>query len=113
MAYVAFDGAHGNDLDVAAAVVALREAGYEEVRRMPSRYIPILGHPRDDFIEATIKVPEAEAEIWSRAVSAEVEAIVDPYGGSCAECYAVEADYKPFSDTFRGADYEYGLEPAA
>jgi hypothetical protein len=112
MAYVAFDGAHENDLDVAAAVVALREAGYE-VRRMPERFVPLLAHPLDNFIEATIPVAEAEVEIWSRAVSAEVDGIVDPYGGSCAECYAVEADYKPFSDTFRGADYEYGLEPAA
>jgi hypothetical protein len=114
MATVAFSG-DSKELDVETAAIELLKAGFR-LRLLPERYVPILGHPLDNFIEATIEVPEAEAEveIWERKAWKQVNMIVRQYGGDCCQFGPVdEASYRPFWDVFRNEeDYRYGLEPA-
>jgi hypothetical protein len=77
-----------------AAAVALARRGYE-IALMPARYRPLLGHPLDDFLEASKRV-RGGAEAITRATSEmmeEVAAIVDVFEGNCFESGAVEDDY--------------------
>jgi hypothetical protein len=104
MALIAFGGVCEN-LDVDAAAAKLRQAGYE-VFRLPDKYRERLFHPLDDFIEAHIEGPDDPEVIDDvlNAMEREVSAIVDKYGGDCAEWGLVEPDHIPFADVFTGPD---------
>src|SRR5215467_1131537 len=87
------------DLDPDRAADELRQAGYE-VHRLPKKYFGRLSHPLDDFIEATIIITGSYDLSVLDAVWEQVQAIVSPYGGDCAECGPVE-DHVPFGDLFK------------
>jgi FAD/FMN-containing dehydrogenase len=87
------------DPDPVAAEIDLRSAGYT-VARMPDRLRPFLYHPQDDFLKAYIDVTvdvDDRMQTASR-VDAEIQKIVNQYGGDCMECGAEPADYRPESE---------------
>jgi hypothetical protein len=100
LALAVFSGAL-RDLDVDAAAEDLRKAGYT-VHRMPSEFVLRVCHPLDDFIEATFDIDAYADDKTLDAIRAEVDAIVDPFGGLVDEWGNVPRNRKPFSDLFVG-----------
>jgi hypothetical protein len=111
MANVVFCGTYGDPewraafspdvrLDVDAAADELQKAGYK-VYRLPDKYRWLLTHPLDEFLELRIEGKTGDDKLID-AISDEVDAIVEKYGGFCDECGPVEPDRAPFAD---GADW--------
>ena len=100
MALIAFAG-DDSELDVDRAADELRLAGYE-VFRLPAKYGGRLLIPLDDFIEVHVEGPDDTKII--HAVMDEINAIVDPCGGCCMECGAIERDHVQFAELFEDAD---------
>jgi hypothetical protein len=92
MAWIAFSGYGVPQTDVDAAQAALHKAGYGEVHRMPEKYRQYLDLPLDDHMEVVYDDPNVSIE--------DINAIVGEFGGDCAECGPIAADYKPFVRVF-------------
>src|SRR5262249_42919083 len=97
MALAVFSGDLNPDPDTATD--ELRKAGYI-VNRLPDNH-PLLAHPLDDFIEATIEACDDEKVI--DAIGREVDGIADRYGGLCMEVGTIDRSYVPFADLFRAS----------
>jgi hypothetical protein len=96
MAYIAFSSYCDPDLpiDVDGAAAALRAAGYT-VHRMPDKYRNSLQFPLDNHIEAVFGDPNLDN-------LGDINAIVEEFGGDCAECGPIATDCQPFVDFLSG-----------
>ncbi len=83
------------DPDPVAAADALRKAGYE-VTMMPEKFRSSLAHPNDYFMEASIDGADHDEII--AAISDEIDAIVDQYGGCCSACGPMSPCHVPFGE---------------
>jgi hypothetical protein len=81
-------------INVDGAAAALRAAGYT-VHRLPDKYRKFLQFPLDDHIEAVFGDPNLDN-------LADINAIVEEFGGDCDECRPIATDYQPFIDFLSG-----------
>jgi hypothetical protein len=86
-----------DDHDADGAEIALRRAGYHVIR-MPEKFRPLLCHPDDYFMEASIDGSDDDKIVG--AIMDEINAIVDQYGGHCDEVQSITPDHVPFEALF-------------
>jgi hypothetical protein len=95
----------GFEPDVDAAAAEVQQAGYE-VLRLPDKYRKYLYHPLDDFFEVYIEAPDDPEDVDEaiRAMTEEVDEIIDKYGGLCDCTGPVRPGHIPFADVFIDCD---------
>jgi hypothetical protein len=98
--WIVFSGDFNPDPD--AAAVALRRAGFHVTRmtaRLRSRLAHLL-HPLDDFMLVSIGGTITDEEKAVDAVSDELSAIANPYGGECFDCDVYPLNDAPSIETW-------------